>query len=447
MTDFIAEPARQTPVVFEADLCVVGGSCTGVFAAVRAARLGLKVAIVEQNSIFGGMATAAQVNDWHSTLDAHYAKPVIGGLTIELIDRLRTRGAVHEVPPGGRSQFRFNSAEMAVELDDFVTSHGIRPFLCARVVAAQREGNRVGAAIIEDKSGRRAIAARAFIDASGDGDLIRRAGFAAYQPEKLQPVNMQALIYGLDNLKTDAVRSGIRNRADEYGYPRDNSSPWFMVWPGVPAIYNIFGPRLNGVDASDADDLTATLMEGRRLHRALLDMVRDESGDQLNVVAWAHALGVRETWHAHCLHRLTAVELLQGYPFEDAIANGTYPVDVHSPEGTFLRYLDGREEIVRRDGTQHWGRWRPENTPTPRCYHVPYRSLVPRDAENVLVAGRVLDADREAFGGVRVMVNMNQTGEAAGVAAALAVKHGWDVAGVDVQALRRELANGGSIFI
>jgi hypothetical protein len=78
---------------------------------------------------------------------------------------------------------------------------------------------------------------------------------------------------------------------------------------------------------------------------------------------------------------------------------------------------------------------------------VPYRSLVPRDAENVLVAGRVLDADREAFGGVRVMVNMNQTGEAAGVAAALAVKHGWDVAGVDVQALRRELANGGSIFI
>jgi len=78
---------------------------------------------------------------------------------------------------------------------------------------------------------------------------------------------------------------------------------------------------------------------------------------------------------------------------------------------------------------------------------VPYRSLVPRDAENVLVAGRVLDADREAFGGVRVMVNMNQTGEAVGVAAALAVRHETDVASVDVEKLRAELAAGGSIVI
>lgn len=447
MTNFIPEPARQTPVVHEADLCVVGGSCTGVFAAVRAARLGLSVALIEQNSIFGGMATAAQVNDWHSTLDARHEKPVIGGLTIELIDRLRTRGAVQEIEPGGRSQFRFNSAEMVVELDEFVTSHNIRPFLCARVVAAQREGNRVGAIVIEDKSGRRAIRARVFVDASGDGDLIRHAGFAAYKPEKLQPVNMQALIHGLDNLKTDAVRSGIANRAEEYRYPRDNSSPWFMVWPGAPATYNVFGARLNGVDASDADDLTNTLIEGRRLHRALLDMVRAESGEQLNVVGWAHALGVRETWHAHCLHRLTAEEVLYGHPFPDAVANGTYPVDVHSPQGTFLRYLDGREEIVRRDGTTHWGRWRSEAEETPRCYHVPYRSLVPREAENLLVAGRVLDADREAFGGVRVMVNMNQTGEAVGVAAALAVTHETDVASVDMAKLRAELAAGGSIII
>lgn len=447
MTAFISEPARQTPVVHEADLCVIGGSCTGVFAAVRAARLGLRVAIVEQNSIFGGMAAAAQVNDWNSTYDAHFETQVIGGLTIEVMDRLRKRGAVQELERGQRSQFRFNSAELVAELDELVTEHKIRPFLCSRLVAAPREGNRVQVAIIEDKSGRRAIKAPIFIDASGDGDLIRRAGFAAYQPENLQSVNLQALVYGYDNLKSDGIRDGIKNRADEYNYPRDNSIPWLHVWPGVPHVYNTFGARLNGIDGSDADQLTATLIETRRLHRALLDMVRAETGEQLNIVAWAHALGVRETWHAHCLHQLTGEELLSGHQFPDAIANGIYPVDVHSPDGTYLRYLDGREEIVKRDGTHIWGRWRPEDTPTPRCYHIPYRSLVPREAENVLVAGRVLDADRDAFGAVRVMVNMNQTGEAVGVAAALALKNGVPVADIDVQELRGELAKGGSIVI
>lgn len=445
---FITEPERQTPIVFEADLCVAGGSCTGVFAAVRAARLGLKVALIEQHTIFGGMAAAAQVNVWNSTLDAYHENPVIGGLTIEVVDRLRTRGAIQEVPPGKRNQFYFNSAELCAELDQLVTEHGIRPFLSTRLVAAQREGNRVTGVIIEDKSGRRAIRARHFIDASGDGDLVRHAGFAAYRRERLQPVNLQALIYGFDEMKGDWVNTGIRDRADEFGYPRDNSAPWMMTWPGVPHISNVFGPRMNGVDASNADDLSLALMEGRRMHRALLDIVKAQSGgEQLNLVAWAHALGVRETWHARCLHELTTDELLWGKTFPDSIANGTYPVDVHAAEGTYLRYLDGREEIVHRNSKATWGFWRDKDLPTPRCYHVPYRSLVPREAENLLVAGRVLDADRDAFGGVRVMVNMNQTGEAAGVAAALALKHGVGVAEVDAQELRAELARGGSIVI
>ena len=131
----------------------------------------------------------------------------------------------------------------------------------------------------------------------------------------------------------------------------------------------------------------------------------------------------------------------------DAIANGIYPLDVHHPCGTDLRYLDGREEKVSRDGVRRWGRWRAEGTPSPLCYHVPYRSLVPREAENLLVAGRVLDADRDGFGGVRVMVNMNQTGEAAGVASALAAKHEIPVGDVDTAELRRSLRDGGSIIV
>jgi hypothetical protein len=346
----------------------VGGSCTGVFAAVRAARLGLSVALIEQNTVFGGMAVAAQVNVWNSTYDTSYEKRVIAGLTMEVMDSLATRGAVERIAPGARNEFVFNSAELCLELDELVRAHDIRPFLSARLVAASREGNRLIAAIIEDKSGRRAITARQFIDASGDGDLIRRAGFGAYQRDKLQPANMQALIRGFAEMKGNWVNEGIVERADEFGYPRDNSSPWMAPWPGAPNIYNTFGPRLNGVDASDADDLTRTLMEGRRMHRALLDIVRAQSGgEQLNVVAFAHALGVRETWHAHCLHQLTSEELLWGARFPDAISNGIYPVDVHSADGTILRYLDGTETIVSRASGTTTGLRRTEITATPPC--------------------------------------------------------------------------------
>lgn len=443
----IAEPAMATAVVCESDLCVVGGSCTGVFAAVRAARLGLTVALVEQNVILGGTATAAQVNEWHSTLDANHENVIIGGLTQEVITRLRRRNAVQDVVPIQRGQFRFNSAELAVELDELVREHKIRVFLGARCVAAVREGELVRAVIIEDKSGRRAIRSHVFIDASGDGDLLRRAGFKAYQHSKLQPVNLQALVTGLDKVKSTEIWKDVRHLAEEFDYPLATSTPWFFNYPGAEHLVNIFGARLNGIDASDADQLTQAYSEARRLHRAFLDMVQAEFGVRANVAAWSHAMGVRDTWHARCRHQLTGQELLEGRDFADAIGNGTYPVDIHHPEGTILRYIDGREEIVARDGSHAFGRWKPEGEATPSCYHIPYSCLVPVDAGNLLVAGRLLDADREGFAGVRVMVNCNQTGEAAGVAAALAVQRGVSVGDVDVVELREALAQGGSIVL
>ena len=447
----IVEPQRSTDVAHECDLCIIGGSCTGVFAAVRAARLGLSVCVVEQNVIFGGVATAAQVNEWHSIYDVNFDRPIIAGLTMELIDRLRKRGAVKELPKGGRGQFRFNSAEMAGELDALVREHKIRPFLRATCVAAVREGNRLTAAIIEDKSGRRAIRARAFIDASGDGDLLRRAGFAAYQPAELQPVNLQALLAGLERVPVDggpgAIWVSVRDLAEQHGYPLANSTPWLFEYAGVPEVTNVFGPRVSGVDASDADQATAAVMNGRHFIRALTDMIAARHGTRVPIVAWAHALSVRQTWQAHCLHTLTGDELLTGQSFPDAIANGTYPVDIHHPGGTVLRYLDGREEVIERTGGATWGRWRAEGTPSPRCYHVPYRSLVPKDADNLWIAGRLIDADRDAYGGVRVMVNMNQTGEAAGTAAALALEQGVAPRDVDITRLRHRLAEGGSIIL
>lgn len=447
----VSEPARTTPVAWRGDLCVVGGSCTGVFAAVRAARLGFSVALVEQAAILGGSATAAQVNDWHSVLDARNEAPIIGGLTREVVERLRARGSLMEISPVTRSQFQFNSADLALELDALVREHRVRVFLCARCVAAAREGDRVEAAILEDKSGRRALVAKMFVDASGDGDLLRAAGFSARRPEVLQPVTMQALVGNFSRLhaRYPGARpwSDLPARAMEHAYPSANSIPWVYPCPGVDDVRNIFGPRLQPVDASDADALTAALFEGRRCHRALIDMARAAFPEApLQIVALPHALGVRETWHATCLHRLTGVELLRGEEFPDSIGQGTYPVDVHSPFGVVLRYLDGREESVSREGVKRWNRWRPESDPTPRCYHIPYRALVPRGAINLLVAGRLIDADREAFGAVRVMVNCNQMGEAVGVAATLAIRLGVSVAEVPIGLLRSGLTEGGALL-
>ena len=449
--EVISEPSRSVPVAWRGDLCVIGGSCTGVFAAVRAARLGLTVALVEQNAILGGSAVAAQVNEWHSIRDAHQEQQIIGGLTVEVIDRLRSRDAVREISPVERGQFRFNSAELAVELDTLVREHRIRLFLCARLASAVRTGERIEAAVIEDKSGRRALTASVFIDAAGDGDLLRRAGFEAWQSPALQPVNLQALVGGFPELRSRYPGADfwgkIRPLAEAHGLPAANASPWLFDYPAGHGITNVFGPRLNGVDASDADQLTAALLEGRRLQRAYTDMARKVFPEApLHVVAWPHALGVRETWHAHCLHQLTGAELLSGAPFADAIGHGTYPVDIHSAEGTVLRYLDGREEVVKPGGEKVWQRWRSENDPAPAYYQIPYRCLVPRRAENLLVAGRLLDADCEAFGGVRVMVNCNQMGEAAGVAAVLAVRHNQTVSDIDISKLQAVLVAGGSLF-
>ncbi|NLF32215.1 MAG: FAD-dependent oxidoreductase, partial [Planctomycetes bacterium] len=99
--DVIEEPPLRTPVAGRFDVCVIGGSCTGVFAAVQAARMGASVALVEDQGLWGGVATAGLVNIWHSVFDTTYTRQIIGGLTQEVVDRLLARGgaAINDYNP------------------------------------------------------------------------------------------------------------------------------------------------------------------------------------------------------------------------------------------------------------------------------------------------------------------------------------------------------------
>jgi flavin-dependent dehydrogenase len=179
----VHEEARDIPVAGDYDICVIGGSCTGVFAAISAARLGARVALVEGNGFFGGNATASMVCIWHSIYDTTYERQIIGGLTTEVLDRLQKRQAVHLMQ---RNEWRyaiFNTEELKIELDEMVTQAGVRPFLHTWFTAPLRADGRLAAVAVEDKTGRRAIAASYFVDATGDGDVVTRMGLPCYKRE------------------------------------------------------------------------------------------------------------------------------------------------------------------------------------------------------------------------------------------------------------------------
>ncbi|HUT92925.1 MAG TPA: FAD-dependent oxidoreductase [Thermoguttaceae bacterium] len=451
--DTIREPAREIPVVAECDLCVIGGSSTGVFAAVAAARLGARVALVENLGLFGGVATASLVNIWHSIFDTAGQRQIIGGLTTEVVKRLEKRNAVIASKPSASRHFVFNSAELTIELDELVQECGVRPFLHTRFVAPIVESGRVVAAVIEDKSGRRAIRARYFIDATGDGDLVARVPLPTRKDSSLQPPTTCAILVGLDEVARQNKGFRLSQAVYDPKFPGALASGflWSAGVPGVPGATMVAGTRVHGADCSDADQLTRAEIEGRRQVRAMCDVVREHfvGGRSIGLAALPARIGIRESRHAQCLHTLTEAEVLSGTRFPDAIANGTYRVDIHHSDkpGVTFRYLDGREEYVIPNGPPQVGRWRPETAENPTFYQVPYRSLVPHGSRNVLVAGRLLDADRGAFGGVRVMVNCNQMGQAAGTAAYLALCDGLGVAEVPPDKLRALLAEQGAIVL
>ncbi len=454
MTQTIHEPAWDVPVAAEVDLCVVGGSCTGLFAAVRAARLGLRVALVEELNKFGGMATAAMVSIWHSTLNTTNERQIIAGLSLEVIDRLRPRDAVVEYVPDSSKQFVLNPAELTCQLDLLLGEHeGVRPFLRARCVAAVGDGETLSAIVIEDRNGRRAIRAKAFIDATGDAVLIHQAGGATARREVLQPPTTAGVIEGLNRLGAQVPGFNLRREITDPSEPDavPGGFPWHSELPGSEELRSCFITRVHGRNCSDADDLTAAEIEGRDQLRRIVSILRRKHPElPVTLVALAGSIGVRDGRYARCLHTLREQEVLEGVRFDDAVANGTYRVDVHhqGAGGITFRYLNGTETVHDAQGKVTKGRWRDARGEDPTFYQVPYRSLVPAEGPaNVLVAGRCLDADVGAFGGVRVMINCNQTGEAAGVAAVQIARENRPAAEVDAGRLRDMLADGGSIVI
>ena len=274
---------------------------------------------------------------------------------------------------------------------------------------------------IENKNGRQAIRAKVFVDATGDGDLARDIGIPFTIREGLQPPTTCADIQGLP----EDIQGLIKTHGKEFGLVKDRG--WGTPIPGTKDVRMCALTHVFNTDASDALQLTAAEIEGRRQVRAYMDIARKYGGksNKPALLDLGSYIGIRETRSFTADYVLTEEDVLSCKRFPDAIANGSYHIDVHDPKTGVFKFKEPRGEF----------------------YQIPLSTMVSRQADNVIMAGRMISTDRSAFGAIRVMVNLNQVGEAAGVTASLAASGEMAVSKVDAASVRDQLSELGAVII
>jgi hypothetical protein len=421
----------RTAGTLPAQVLVCGGGLAGTMAAVAAARGGADVVLVERYGFLGGNATAgavAQFNSWQTAA----GRRVIGGLADEVVQRLRRYDGAGEhhsfVMSTGHRMDRVEYAPelLKLVLDELVQEAGVRPLLHATLLDVACEGPRLHTVRLLTKSGVLAVQPRVLVDCSGDLDALKQAGarfLELEEGEALQPATMMFRFGPVDFARFDAIPKEQLAALARHGFEQGQLARAALHAARDPhsqdAWFNV--SRL-AVDATDAMALGRAEIEGRRQAWAAVQFLRAQvpGCEAGRLRAFATQVGVRETRRIAGDHVLTAQELLQPVRFDDAIAAGAYPIDIHPAAGGGLVYA--------ALGHDH-------------SYQIPYRSLVPESLANVLVAGRGVSATHQALAAIRVMTISMAVGQAAGTAAALA--RDGDVRAVATDALRAQLtANG-----
>ena len=445
----ITEPARRIPLVDEADVLILGGGTTGVCAAVRSARRGLRTVLVERHNMLGGTATTALVTHWPSGRDARYEERIIGGLSLELINRLEKRGQAVQEKHATRA-YSFVQSEMVGELEKLALEAGVVIHLHTWFAAPWCENDRLCGVFVENKDGRGAIAARVVIDCTGDGDLLYRLGVPAYEPAVPQPPTGCFLLHGMNDIEAhlDWIEL-VRTDGARYGITPDCG--WNYRVPGrfdvrVVAELHTFGGNL-----CHAADLTAAELASRSKARAFIDLIRDHMPkDKLPLLSvFAGMIGIRQTRQFKSLRAARGDDLLAGVIPGDCIGLSSNRIDIHGQDGSFtFRYLNGEEMFIRNRQTKPvMRRWRPDDGRDVRYYGLPFSCTVPDSAcPNLLMAGRMLDADSAAFGALRLQMYLNEFAEAAGEAAVLMIERHIAARDVNPAELRERLIDGGTIL-
>lgn len=409
------------------DLIVVGGGLTGVAAAVSAAREGVKTLLVERTGWLGGAMSNSLVYpfmEWWTPLKGENPKELSDGIFTEM----RNRTEKFKKP---KKKNQFNPEYFKFVLDEMVEEAGVEVLYHANLCKVTTEDTQIKTLIFAVKSGLLELEANSYIDTTGDGDLMAFAG-CDYQLGRdsdgyCQPMTTCFRLYNIKEeeflKELPAIQAEYKKRQAEGTIinPREN----ILLFRGIgEGVVHFNTTRVIKHNPTDPFDVSKAEVLARKQIRELICFLKEyESCKDAEIMAIAPDIGVRESRKLKGVHILTQEELKDCTVFEDSIALGNYDIDIHNPAGT------GTSHYYFADGTY---------------YTIPYRSLVPKEFGNLLVAGRCISATHEAQASIRIMPICATLGQAAGTAVAVMLKSGTDNKSVDVAEIQRILEDNGA---
>ena len=438
----INEPSRETEVLGEFDIVVVGGGPAGIAAAAAAAQAGSSTILIESYGFLGGMGTAAGVTNFcglHANVHGKIEQ-VVHGIADELLARIRKLGGLSEphILFGGKIAAQaYDNAAYKVAADDLVLASGAKLLFHAQAVGVSMTAHHtIGAVLIETKSGRRAILGRNFIDCSGDGDLSFHAGAAfekgtsgrdmmypstMFRVNGVDPVRAGDAWNHFGRLMEAAERAGRRfPRKSPIIRPQKNPVEWRVN------VTQLSNPDGSPVDGTDAQQLSYGEVEGRRQIVEFFEFLRESAPgfEHAYILEIAPQVGIRETRRIVGEYQLTEQDVLQCASFDDTIGVNGWPIEEHVAGNVAFKWQD---------------------IPASRGFnHLPYRMLLPLKIDNLLVAGRCGSMTHMGQSAARVSGGCLVMGQAAGTAAALAIAAEIHPRSVDVGALQERLEADGA---
>lgn len=431
------------PVIAEVDVCVVGAGSAGSTAAIAAARTGATTLLLDRLPFLGGTSTAVLDTFYGFYTPGSRPRKVVGGIGDDVVAALRALGPVVERPNtyGAGTGITYLAEHLKVAWERLATDAGVRILLHAVLQNADVDEGRVTSVVVATRSGLARVRASVFVDASGDADLCAFAGFGYETAGEIDPAQTLTTTFRMANVDMERRRTITKDQlhalmadaaaSGAYDLPRREGSDHITPIDGVTATImtrlESTRPGTDGqlVNATDPWFFTEAEIAGRRqaleYARFLVDRVPGYEGAAL--VALGTQIGVRETRRVYGDYRLTADDVLAARSFDDGIGLCGAPIeDHHAGADTAWRYLPDGEAVG-----------------------IPYRSLVVRDAQNVLVAGRCFSATHDAHASVRSMAQCMAMGQAAGTAAAMATATAGRPRAIDHVALRDQLRRDGAI--
>ena len=425
----------DVPVTRHADVVVVGGGSAGCAAAIAASRSGASVVLVEKSGRLGGVGTAV-LDTFYGFYTPGTNQKVVGGIGDEIVDALTGQGAAFIRPNtyGAGSGVTYSPEVLLTVWDELVTGSGVEVLFHSLVIDVEKDSeSTVRSVLVANKIGISRIAAPVFVDASGDADLSAFAGASFDGAGTGEKVQALTTTFRLANVDTAAARSFPKEdlfaamaeaaASGAYDLPRQEGSIHRTPVDGV-SIANM--TRVEGVDPTDVVALSRAEVEGRRQVGEYARFLRDRvpGYERSELVGIGVRIGVRESRRVRGDYQLTADDVLGARRFDDAIARCGAPIEDHSGgTDTVWKYI-----------------------PDSGTYDIPFRVLLPRELDNVAVAGRCLSATHEAHASCRSIAQCLAMGQAAGIAAALAAAAAGRFRDISVPVLQERLTDVGAIL-